>query len=88
MLGRVGVEIANGQEDLRVLFYSSVSPPLDQRHAELTTGKLYRSHISPADCEYLSCPFRERSKSDAVKTLVKIPIGPPPNRIMTRSTAM
>ncbi|KAH9033368.1 glycoside hydrolase family 92 protein [Lactarius pseudohatsudake] len=33
LLGRVEVEIAHGQEDLRVLFYSS----------------LYRSHISPAD---------------------------------------
>ncbi|KAI0296922.1 glycoside hydrolase family 92 protein [Multifurca ochricompacta] len=33
LLGRVGVEIAPGQEDLRVLLYSS----------------LYRTHISPAD---------------------------------------
>ncbi|KAN0133100.1 Glycosyl hydrolase family 92 domain containing protein [Lactarius tabidus] len=33
LLGRVEVEIAHGQEDLRILFYSS----------------LYRTHISPAD---------------------------------------
>jgi putative alpha-1,2-mannosidase len=26
LLGRVEVEIAHGQEDLRILFYSSVSP--------------------------------------------------------------
>ena len=55
--------------------------------AELTTSKLYRTHISPADCEFLSCHFCVRSKSDGVKSLVKIRFGPPPNRIMTCSTA-
>ena len=87
LLGRVGVETAPWQEDLSVLFYSSVSPA-DQRHsrfAELTSGELYRTHLTPADCEYLSCP--SGVGSDAAKTLVKIPFGPPLNRIMTHSTA-
>ena len=54
---------------------------------ELTTSKLYRTHISPADCEFILFHFCIRSKSDGDKSPVKIRIGPPPSRIMTCSTA-
>src|SRR6266404_6886461 len=56
LLSTVDVEITQGQEDLRVLFYSSVSlcEIGNLRFTELTINKLYRTHISPADCEYLS----------------------------------
>jgi len=50
------VEVPQVQEDLRVLLYSpgSLSELGHLRFAELTITELYRTHISPADCEYLS----------------------------------